>query len=66
MEAKPEIDRRKQEIDVLEQVMKGVRTQGAERGYAPQVVDIAIRGWVAGIVRSAIHVRVVDDDSDER
>jgi len=66
MEVKPRIDRRKREIDVLEQVMRGVRTQGPERGRAPQVLGIAVRGWAAGTVRSAIQVQVVDEDSDER
>jgi hypothetical protein len=66
MEVKPGIDRRKHEIDVLEQVMKGIRTQGPERGHAAQVVDIAVRGWAAGTVRTAIQVQVVDIDSDER
>ena len=61
-----EVDRRKQEIDVLEQVLKGVRTQGPESDRAPHVVDIAIRGWAAGIVKSAIQVRILDDDVDER
>jgi len=66
MEVKPGIDRRKQGIDVLEQVMKGVRTRGPERGHAAQVVDIAVRGWAAGTVRSAIQVQVIDDQPDER
>jgi len=66
MEVKPGIDRRKQEIDVLEQVMKGVRTRGPERGHAAQVVDIAVRGWAAGTVRSAIQVQIIDDQPDER
>jgi len=66
MEVKPGIDRRKQEIDVLEQVMKGVRTRGPERGHAAQVVNIAVRGWAAGTVRSAIQVQVIDDQPDER
>ncbi len=66
MEAKPGIDRRKQEIDVLEQVMKGVRTQGPDRGHVPQVVDIAVRGWAGGTVRSAVQVQVIDDQPDER
>jgi hypothetical protein len=63
---KPGIDRRKQEIDVLEQVMRGVRTQAPEDPRAPHVVDISIRGWAVGTVKSAIHVQILDDDADER
>jgi hypothetical protein len=66
MEVKPGIDRRKQEIDVLEQVMKGVRTQGPEGGSAPHVVDIGTRGWTGGTVRSAVQIQLIDDDPDER
>jgi len=65
MEAKPAIDRRKQEIDVLEQVMKGVRTEGPESGHAPQLVDIAVRGWAAGTVTSAVQIQVFDEEPDE-
>jgi hypothetical protein len=64
MEVKPGIDRRKHEVDVLEQVMKGVRTQPSERGHASQVVDLCIRRWPGGTVASAIQVRVIDDDDD--
>jgi hypothetical protein len=64
MEARSAIDRRKQEIDVLEQVMKGVRTQGPERGHAPQMV--AIRRAADGTVRCSVQVQVLVDDPDER
>jgi hypothetical protein len=64
MEVKPGIDRRKHEVDVLEQVMKGVRTQPSERGHASQVVDLSIRHWPGGTVASAIQVHVIDDDDD--
>jgi hypothetical protein len=66
MEAKPAIDRRKHEIDILEQVMKGVRTQAPGRGRAPQIVDLGIRGWVAGTVTSAVQVQVVDEEPEQR
>jgi hypothetical protein len=66
MEPKPGIDRRKHEIDILEQVMKGLRTQAPERGRAPQIVDLGIRGWVAVTVSSAVQVQVVDDEPEQR
>jgi hypothetical protein len=66
MQAKPGIDRRKHEIDVLEQVMKGVRTQAPERGRGLRVVDRGVRGWAAGTVTSAVQVQVIDDDSDQQ
>jgi hypothetical protein len=66
MDAKPGIDRRKHEIDVLEQVMKGVRTHASERDRAPQIVDLGIRGWVAGTVTSAVQVQIVDDEPEPR
>jgi hypothetical protein len=62
VEVKPPIDRRKNDVDVLEQVMRGVQTQAD--GHAPQVVDLGVRGWAAGVVISAVQVRVLDDDSD--
>ena len=66
MEVKPRTDRRKQEIDVLEQVMRGIRTQAPEHGRAPHAIDVSIRGWAAGTVESAIQVQILDDDLDER
>lgn len=66
MEAKPGIDRRKHGIDVLEQVMKGVRTQAAERGRLRQVVELGVRAWLAGRVTSAIQVQIVDDSPKHR
>jgi hypothetical protein len=66
MEAKPGIDRRKHESDILEHVMKGIRTQAPERGRAPQIVDLGIRGWGAGTVTSAVQVQVVDDEPERR
>jgi hypothetical protein len=62
MEAKAPIDRRKNDVDVLEQVMRGVQTQAA--GHAPQLVDLGVRGWAAGTVISAVQVQVLDDDTD--
>jgi hypothetical protein len=64
MEVKPGIDRRKHEVEVLEQVMKGVRTQSSERGHAWDVVDLSIRHWPGGTIASAIQVHVIDDDGD--
>jgi hypothetical protein len=66
VEVKPRIDRRKHEVDVLEHVMKGVRTQVPGRGGGLHVVERDIRGWTAVTVKSAIKVEVVDDDPDQR
>jgi len=62
MEAKPGIDRRKHEVDVLEQVLKGVRTESAEHGSEPHVVDLSLRSWLGGAVASAVQVQIIDDD----
>ncbi|HEY7172640.1 MAG TPA: hypothetical protein VH417_17430 [Vicinamibacterales bacterium] len=66
MDVKPGIDRRKHALDVLEHVMKGVRTQRSERGHASQPVDLRIRRWPGGTITSAIQVHVVDDDDPDR
>jgi len=67
MEAKPGIDRRKHEVDVLEQVLKGVRTEPAEHGTEPHVVGLSVRRWLGGAVASAVQVQIIDDDdSDEQ
>ncbi len=63
MDVKPPIDRRKHEVDVLEQVMRGVRTEAP--GATAQVVDLGIRGWAAGAVLSTVQVQVLDDDGTE-
>ena len=65
MEAKPGVDRRKHEVDVLEQVLKGVHTEPAEQGSDPHVV-LSLRGWLGGAVASAVQVEIIDDDSDEQ
>ena len=61
MEVKPRIDRRKHEVDVLEQVMKGIRTERSERGHTPQLKDLSIRRWPGGTVATAVQVEIIDD-----
>lgn len=63
MQVKPGIDRRKHEVDVLEQVLKGVHAESAEHRSGERVVDVAVRPWDEGIVASAAQVR--DDDEEE-
>jgi hypothetical protein len=66
MEAKPGIDRRKHEVDVLEQVLKGVHAEPAEPDSAPHVVGLSLRRWLGGSVASAVQVQIIeDDDSDQ-
>jgi hypothetical protein len=64
MPHKPEIDRSKHDVDVLEQVFRGVHTEAAEPTSVPHVVDLSISPWVAGDVISAVQVEVLPDDDD--
>ena len=64
MEAKPGIDRRKHEVDVLEQVLKGVHTERVDRGGAPHVVDLGVRAWAGGVVASGVRVQVIDEPDE--
>jgi len=61
------IDRTKHEVDITEQVSRGVRTEEPQ-GRA-SVVDLGVRPWLAGHVLSAVQVEVLssrrDDDSTE-
>jgi hypothetical protein len=58
------IDRTKHEVDITEQVSRGLRTEDSnERGA--RVVDLGIRPWLAGHVLSAVQVQVLSL-SDER
>jgi hypothetical protein len=61
MEVKPGVDRRRHEVDVPEQVMKGVLTQPSERGHASRIVDLSVRLWPGITAASAIQVHVIDD-----
>jgi hypothetical protein len=59
------IDRAKHDVDVLEQVFRGVRPEPARAGQ-PHVVDLGAKPWAAGHVLSAVQVQVVALESDER
>jgi ribosomal protein S26 len=52
-----QIDRTKRDSDVVEHVVKGLRTEYI--GAHTRVTDLGVRPWFAGVVLSAVQVQVV-------
>jgi hypothetical protein len=61
------IDRTKHEVDITEQVSRGIRTE-EDHPSPSRVVDLGVRPWLTGHVVSAVQVEVLSrgpDDSGE-
>ncbi len=60
-------DRPKPYIDVMENVFGGVRisphNEPRARAFQP---DLRRRPWLTGVTMSAVHVRLAEDDEDDR
>jgi hypothetical protein len=61
-----EIDRRKQDIDVLERVLGSTREGEEGREGHTEVVDIGVRPWIGGTVTSATETTVGVEPEPEK